>query len=450
MSGPGAGVDLLAAPPARPTSAAVRRRTCASGTRPIPSLALRVFVDGRGGCQVAAYEGVRAGLDREPLTAPAQWQPGQQIAVGSSLLGLAPYQPPDAALHPSADGAGIDFNRPPRLLPPERVTRFQLPAPPSEAERRPLPDPDGRRPAGAGRGHGRTSCTRCTCWPWRALSPVMLIGSHLSERRHGRKTAARQAAAYREHKARIERDAREALEAERAERAAQFPDPATVLSIAAGPRRRLWERRRTDPDYLVLRVGTADLPSSVELTDPEQDEHRRQVDLARPRRPGHDLTARAGRGRASPGPGDTPRAAGRWLVAQAAALHSPERPADLPAHRLLGPGELGVGALAAALPAAGRAGLRHADRQRRGVGRHQDRRTARHRQRPAAGGCAGSGSSEARFRPGHRGGLRRVTQAAVAARRRSSCCGRARTPGSTRSAWTPRSSCCPPSARPSS
>ena len=39
------------------------------------------------------------------------------------------------------------------------------------------------------------------------LSPVMLIGSQLSERGHGRKSAARQAAAYREHKARIERDA---------------------------------------------------------------------------------------------------------------------------------------------------------------------------------------------------------------------------------------------------
>ena len=55
------------------------------------------------------------------------------------------------------------------------------------------------------------------------LSPIMLVGSHLSERSHGRKTSARQLAAYREHKARIEHDAREALEAERAERRDQFP-----------------------------------------------------------------------------------------------------------------------------------------------------------------------------------------------------------------------------------
>src|SRR3984885_14002316 len=147
------------------------------------------------------------------------------------------------------------------------------------------------------------------------LSPVMLIGSQLTERGHGRKTAARQAAAYREHKARIEHDAREALEAERAERAAQFPDPAEVRSIAVGPRRRLWERRRADPDYLVLRVGTADLPSSVELTDPEQDEHRRQVIWRLPEAPVTiSLPERGVVGVA--GPGDTPRAAGRWLVAQ--------------------------------------------------------------------------------------------------------------------------------------
>ena len=103
-----------------------------------------------------------------------------------------------------------------------------------------------------------------------AFSPVMLLGSYVSDRRHGRKSHARQQADYREHKARVERDAREAVDAERLRRRHDCPDPATVLSIASGPRRRLWERRRTDPDYLLLRVGTADLPSAVELTDPDR------------------------------------------------------------------------------------------------------------------------------------------------------------------------------------
>jgi DNA segregation ATPase FtsK/SpoIIIE, S-DNA-T family len=283
--------------------------------------ALQVFVDGRGRCQVAPYEGVQAALDREPLAAPAQWQPGQLIAVGRSLLGLAHYRPPDAALHPSADGAGLDFNRPPRLLPPERAARFQLPARPSVADRRPLPILTAAVPLILGVAMAYF-LHQVYLLAIAGLSPIMLIGSQLSERGHSRKTAARQAAAYREHKARITRDARAALAAERAERAGQFPDPAAVLSIAAGPRRRLWERRRSDPDYLVLRAGTADLPSSVELTDPEQDEHRRQVVWRIPDAPVTiSLPSRGVIGVA--GPGDIPRAAARWLMTQAATLHSP-------------------------------------------------------------------------------------------------------------------------------
>ncbi len=294
----------------------------------IAPVALRVFVDSRGACQVAAYEGARAALDRRPLAA-AEWKPGQVIAVGRSLLGVVRYQPPDAALRPSADGSGIDFNRPPRLLPPERVTRFQLPAPPPEAERRPLPLLVAAVPLVLGLAMAYF-LHQVYLLAIAGLSPIMLIGSQLGERRQSRKSAKRRAAAYREHKARIEHDAKQALETERDERVYQFPDPATVLSIAAGPRRRLWERRRTDPDYLVLRVGTADLPSGVELTDPEQDEHRRQVIWRIPEAP--VTISLPGRGVVGvAGPGDTPRAVGRWLVTQAAALHSPN---DLRVHLL--------------------------------------------------------------------------------------------------------------------
>ena len=289
--------------------------------RAVAPCALRVFVDGRGGCRVAPFEGVEAALDREPLTAAADWRPGQLVAVGRCLLGLARYRPPDAALHPSADGAGLDFNRPPRLLPPERTARFQLPAPPLAPERRPLPFLMAAIPLVMGVAMAYF-LHQVYLLAMAGLSPVMLIGSQLTERGHGRKTAARQTAAYRERKSRIEHDAWEALEAERAQRAAQFPDPAAVASIATGPRRRLWERRRADPDYLVLRVGTADLPSGVELSDPEQDEHRRQVVWPIPDAPVTiSLPDRGVVGVA--GPGDIPRAAGRWLLTQAAVLHSP-------------------------------------------------------------------------------------------------------------------------------
>jgi S-DNA-T family DNA segregation ATPase FtsK/SpoIIIE len=287
----------------------------------VPEFALHVSVDRRGGCEVAAYQGVQAILEGEPLSAPVQWQPGQQIAVGSTLLGLAPYEPPDAALHPSEDGTGIDFNRPPRLLPPERITRFQLPMPPAPSERRPLPVLMAVVPVVMGVAMA-FFIHEIYMLAISVLSPVMLIGNHFSERKQGRKSHATRMAEYREHKQRITRDAQAALDAERIARRADCPDPGTTLSIASGPRRRLWERRRTDPDYLLLRVGTADLPSAVELTDPEQDEHRRQVFWQIPDAPVTvPLPERGVLGVA--GPGDAPRAIGRWLVAQAAAMHSP-------------------------------------------------------------------------------------------------------------------------------
>ena len=283
--------------------------------------AVRVTVDSRGSVQASALPGVRTALDREPLTTAVPWRPGMQLAVGASLLDLAPYEPPDAAIQPADDGAGLDFNRPPRLLPPPRQTQFRLPSPPGKPDRRPLPLLMSLVPLAMGIG-GYFMFKSPYMLLFMAMSPVMLFGQHLTDRKQGRKSHTRHLGEYQEHKARIERDAREALDAERIQRRTDCPDPATVRTIAVGPRRRLWERRRSDPDYLLLRAGTADLPSAVVLEDPTQDEHRRKVTWQIPDAPVTvPLTARGVLGVA--GPGETPRAIGRWLVAQAAALHSP-------------------------------------------------------------------------------------------------------------------------------
>ena len=182
----------------------------------------------------------------------------------------------------------------------------------------------------------------------------------------------------------------------------RFPDPAAVFSIASGPRRRLWERRQDDPDYLLLRVGTADLPSAVTLTDPELDEHRRDVTWLVPDAPVTiSLRQRGVIGVA--GPGDAPRAIGRWLVAQAATLHSPS---DVQICLLTDASGEGSWEWTRWLPhcrPAHRPGLRRPDRQRRGVGGGPDRRTACHRQRPAAGGGR-SGTAGSPIPARHHGG----------------------------------------------
>jgi S-DNA-T family DNA segregation ATPase FtsK/SpoIIIE len=289
--------------------------------RSIPPVALRVLV-GSQGFQVAPFDGVEVLLDRQPLESAAYWRPGQQVAVGATLLDIAPYQPPDAALRPAEDAATLEFNRPPRLLPPEHAVKFTLPQPPTRPERRPVPILMAVVPVLLGVGMA-FFLRQVYMLAMAAFSPVMLLGSWISDRRHGRKSYARQLTEHRDRKARIEADARAALDAERLRRRHDCPDPASVFSIATGPRHRLWERRRTDPDYLLLRTGTADLPSAVELTDPTADEHRRRMFWLIPHAPVTILlNERTVAGLA--GPADLPRAAARWLVAQLATMHSPE------------------------------------------------------------------------------------------------------------------------------
>ncbi|RPF33513.1 S-DNA-T family DNA segregation ATPase FtsK/SpoIIIE [Streptomyces sp. TLI_185] len=305
----------------------------------VPDRPFAVLTVGPGGrCRVAPDESADGGplqLDREDLAEPTAWAVGEQLLVGGSLLELALPERPDAALQPSEDGAGQDYNRPPRLRPPVNATRFVLPSPPAAPAARPMPWITAAAPLVMA-GAGVLVFGRLSMLLFGLLSPVAILGNYLVNRRSGRQSHADAVAAYKEKKARIEGDAKQALAAERTARRRGFPDPAEVVLTAVGPRRRLWERRTTDADFLELRIGTADLPSDVVLQDPTKDEHRRQdpwtaydVPVTVALRE-HDVLGIAGEGPAA-------RAVARWAVAQAAVLHSPR---DLQIHLLTtgGPG----------------------------------------------------------------------------------------------------------------
>ncbi|PPS87891.1 FtsK/SpoIIIE domain-containing protein [Streptomyces sp. MH60] len=286
------------------------------------ALTLSVATDGT--CKVAVHgdkEGVT--LDGEPVKDRDgdDWPLGGQIAVGNSLVELARYAPPNAALKWSEDGVGLDYNRPPRLRPAERQTNFRLPSPPREYEARPLPWLMALTPL-VGAVVAVAVFGRWYYLIMAGLSPILLFANYFNDKKHGRKSHAKQVKEYEEQKARIEKDAQDALVAERNDRRQAIPDPAVVLSIGTGPRTRLWERRRTDRDHLLLRVGTGRLPSEVVLDDPEQDDHRRQVTWKIEDAP-VALSLRGLGVVGIAGPGDSARALGRWAVAQTAALHSP-------------------------------------------------------------------------------------------------------------------------------
>ncbi len=288
--------------------------------RTVPAAALRLQVAPDGTCTVTPA-GATATLETAPVAGETRWPPRHLLAIGASLLEVATPEFPDAALRPSEDGAALDYARPPRLAPAPRVSQFALPSAPKANDRRPMPWVMAIVPL-VGALVMAKIFGNLAFLAFAILSPVMVVGNHFAERRHGKRSHRETVAEYLARRARIEADAEDALTAEQAQRRDGYPDPAALGLIAAGPRHRLWERRRTDADRLDLRVGTGTLPSEVVLTDPDREEHERRDPLAlhevpvTVNLPAYGVLGIAGRA-------EQVRALGRWLVAQSAALHSP-------------------------------------------------------------------------------------------------------------------------------
>src|SRR5207253_2764304 len=91
------------------------------------------------------------------------------------------------------------------------------------------------------------------------------VGEWIGDRLHGRKSYKKALKDFQVKSAQYAAEVERLRQQDEAERRAAHPDPAEVLLTATGPRRRLWERRLTDPDTLHLRIGLADLPAAIEV-----------------------------------------------------------------------------------------------------------------------------------------------------------------------------------------
>ncbi|MFI8853149.1 FtsK/SpoIIIE domain-containing protein [Streptomyces sp. NPDC053499] len=291
----------------------------ADSTLPSSAYEIDVAVDGTVTLAPAFGSGVT--LDGRQLEQPTVWRRRGVVAAGHSLFELREPAFPDAALKPSQDGTGLDYNRPPRIQPSARKTQFHLPSKPKPSETRPLPWAVALAPLLA--AIAMVVILGSAIYMIMAvLTPVTLVANHFYDRRNGRTSHRRKRREYEQHKISIEYQALKATAEETAARRLACPDPAELYVVATGPGQRLWERRLEDDDFGVLRVGTGALPSEVEVNDPNQQEHRRterrmlaDVPVGVPLRT-HGILGVAGRG-------ELPRAIGRWLVAQASVLHSP-------------------------------------------------------------------------------------------------------------------------------
>ncbi|RJL33548.1 FtsK/SpoIIIE domain-containing protein [Bailinhaonella thermotolerans] len=287
----------------------------------LPAVAATVRVTPEG-VRVEPAGGAAVTLDGEAVEEKAEWLPGGVLKAGSSVLTLHHPEAADAHLDRLPDG-GLAYNRPPRLRPPDRQRRLEVPIEPKRPEGMRLQLLAAFLPAVLGVGLAFAMKT----WYFllfALMTPMIMIGQWWSDRRHGKKKHRQAMKEYRERLAAFEERLERAQKVDETERRANSPDPAEVLLTATGPRRRLWERRIHDGDTLRLRVGLADLPADLELVP----ERGAPADAVVPELPtSHAVPVALAMQRLGvvglTGPRRRARALARWLIGQAAVLHSP-------------------------------------------------------------------------------------------------------------------------------
>ncbi|MGQ0522001.1 MAG: FtsK/SpoIIIE domain-containing protein [Actinomycetota bacterium] len=202
------------------------------------------------------------------VTAPAAVGPGHLLELGAVQARVVPAGAgPVAPLGAPGVGTGTaPFNRPPRAAPPPGPAAVAVPVLPPE------PAPAARFSwamllAPLVLGAVMAVVFEPVMAAFAVFGPVVTVGTWWEDRRrvarereaNGRRRAADLAA----FAAGLARAAEEEVDRRRL----LLPDPAEVLGRAEGPDTRVWERRRTAPEFLRLRLGLADASWQAPLAE---------------------------------------------------------------------------------------------------------------------------------------------------------------------------------------
>ena len=193
-------------------------------------------------------------IDGTPL--PRSGRPartGERIRVGDSTFCVATPNVTPATVRTGGDG-DIQVLRPPR----------RADEPPTETIDVPIRS-DSMRPRGVQWAAALAPACVGAAIAWFAhspqfllfalLSPVMMVSTSMGDRLHWRRSRRRDAASHGARRDAAEAKIAAALRAETAQRHDAAPDPAAIGLIAALPATRLWERRRSDADFLHRTAG---------------------------------------------------------------------------------------------------------------------------------------------------------------------------------------------------
>ncbi len=318
VSGPGAGTVFRVMPGDYDIGSGegCRIRLARSAGAPPLGARVRLRLDGTG----EIVEAENALLDGKPVQPQSPWKPGNQLAIGDTLLELADRQSDRAPLTPATDGLGLEFNRPPRFLPPAAGGKFRLPQPPVKPAKRAIPLlPILLLPIATSLVTVFTT-GRLSFIVIALLSPIVALITQFGGRKQTIQKYEEDKTNFDEKVAQIQENIDAALRDEQRNLRLSLPDPASLLQMATLPSERLWERRFSDHDFLSVRVGTTDLPSATSVEDPGQDENRRTMVPWLSQVPISVDIRRAGVVGIA---GEDASGIAAWIAAQAACLHSP-------------------------------------------------------------------------------------------------------------------------------
>lgn len=264
VSGPGAGTVFRLVPGDYDIgSGTACRIRLAEGS---PAVAARVRLKLDGTAQLLLTNG--ALLDGRPVETTIAWREGSLLTVGDTLLELTSRWSARAPLTAAPDGLGLEFNRPPRFLPSAVRDKFRLPTSPIKPDKRPIPLlPILLLPAAS----AAIAIFVTKNWTFvfiALLSPIAALITQFGSRKQTMIKYLEKKQEFDSTLARVHADIDAAVLEEQRNLRLSLPDPASLLQMAAQPSERLWERRWRDRDFLSVRVGTADLPSSLSLDPP--------------------------------------------------------------------------------------------------------------------------------------------------------------------------------------
>lgn len=276
---------------------------------------------------------------------------GDIVETGDVALRISapPLRPPPLA---SSDGRVL-FTRGPRVSQANSTAVFDVPAPPEEPTKRRIALSTALVPLVIAPVMALIT-HQISYLAMAALSPMIAVASVLEDRRHGSKDHGHKVETFRRAVELASASMAATVQDETVARWLAFPDPADIVRRAGGPAPDLWERRLTDADALTLRVGWGDLPASARWVMHEGGEQQLREEAS-------GELGQHGVVRSAPvtvavkatpivgvtGAADDVDETARWLVVQAATLHSPR---ELTIVVAVGDGRAGAWEWAAWLP----------------------------------------------------------------------------------------------------